>query len=77
MSIIIIIIIILNTYRLGLLSDTRAVLCGSPLKTLSAHLGQTLCYEDGDMDSIYLNNSIGIKWPDNTVSAVHVSYYYL
>ena len=54
-------------FRLGLLSDAHAVLHGSPLKTLTEHLKDTLSYKDGEQDSIYLNLFTGIKWPDNKV----------
>lgn len=56
-------------YRLGILSDDPVEPLGSPLKILSTYLQQRLGYQRGDQDCVHLHEFIGIKWPDNKVSA--------
>ena len=51
-------------FRLGLLSSEQVDLCGSPLKTLCAHMERLLGYLPGEQDAIYLHHFIGIEWPD-------------
>ena len=53
--------------RLGLLSEERVELCGSPLRTLCAHMERLLSYGQGEQDAIYLHHFIGVRWPDNRV----------
>ena len=50
------------------MSNVSVELCGSPMKTVCAHMMKELGFKDGEGDSIYMCNVVDIKWPDNRVN---------